>query len=237
MIFKKQDTPLKICALLKRSEGGFTLLEILLALFIFAIISLILTATLHNILNNQSRLQQRSQSFAEVQITLMLFSRDFEQIVNRPILNFSGTPETALVGYAQQITFTHAGFDNPGNVEHRSTLQRARYRLESGKLIREVWPVLDQSPHTQPTKRILMKDITDLRFSYLTEQGRLEKIWPGNDKEKNKLPRAIQVYLMTKQWGKISQLFIIPVETITQDNEARKKLTETRPQGNGNAPL
>jgi general secretion pathway protein J len=218
----------------KKNYHGFTLLELLLALFIFAIISLILTATLHNILSNQSRLQQHNQSFTELQMALLLLSRDFEQIVNRPIINYSGTQEAALIGYTQQTTFTHTGLANPKNLEHRSTLQRTRYRLESGKLIREAWPVLDQAPRTQPQKRILLNNVTDLQFSYLSQQGRLEKLWPANDKQKNQLPRAIQIFIVTQEWGKITQLFIVPTEAPIETSALEQKPAGALQQGNSN---
>jgi len=214
-----------------QKNKGFTLLEILIALAIFAIISLILSSALHNILGNQSRVEEHNQEFTQLQLTLLLLSRDIEQSVNRPIINSFGLEENAFLGNSQQITFTHTGYNNPNNQERRSTLQRSRYRFENGMLIRETWPVLDQSPHTQPVKRILLKHISDLRFSFLNQEGRFEKLWPSaNDKQKTPLPRAVKIYLSVKKWGNITQLYLIPVEPAEQTGNKPNEKPNENPQ-------
>src|SRR5262245_43807125 len=138
---------------------AFTLFEILIALFIFTIVSLITASTLHIVLNNQARLKTQSHAFSELAFALLLIARDTEQAVNRPILNNHSEQEPAFLANSQQMTFTHAGLMNPFNQLLRSTLQRTRYRIEMGNLIRDTWPMLDQAQNSQPIARVLLHDV------------------------------------------------------------------------------
>jgi type II secretion system protein J len=67
-------------------RAGFTLLEILIALFIFTIVSMILVSALHNVLNNQAATEKKAHQLAKLQIAMLLMSRDIEQTIrtNKP---------------------------------------------------------------------------------------------------------------------------------------------------------
>src|SRR6185312_5679581 len=118
----KEGMTKQLCAL-NRHDYGFTLLEIIIALFIFSIVSIIIVSALHNVLNTQAATEKKAARLAELQIALLLLSRDIEQTVNRPIVNASGMLE-GFIGSSHTITFTHAGFVNPFGQLQRSTLQR-----------------------------------------------------------------------------------------------------------------
>jgi len=206
---------------MNNKNNGFTLLEILIALFVFAIVSLMMVSALHNILNNQSRVEQRSKSFAELQLALLLLENDLEQTINRPILNAHGDQEAAFLGDATNITFTHTGLSNPFNQLHRSTLQRVSYQFSEKKLTRVVWPVLDQAPHTQSSQKLLLNDISDLRFTFMDQENHFQKEWPPTDKQKTSLPRAVQISFTLKSRGKITQFYLIPVQILPPQNESQ----------------
>ncbi len=191
--------------------GGFTLLEILIALFVFTIISVIITSALHTVLNSQTRTEQSAARLSHLQMALLIMSRDLEQTIERPITNNLNQQEAALLGKANALTLTHAGLGNPLGQVQRSTLQRTRYRIENETLIREAWPVLDQVSNTKPSQRELLHSVTQLRFQYLDKDNHFLDQWPpeGNQSTSG-LPRAIQVTLILKNWGKISQIYIIP---------------------------
>src|SRR3990167_9644363 len=89
------------------SASGFTLLEILIALFIFTLVSMMLMSALHHIINIQSGTEQNAERLRNLQLTLLKVSRDVEQIVNRPILNTAGKEEYAFIGTVREFEFTH----------------------------------------------------------------------------------------------------------------------------------
>lgn len=196
---------------------GFTLLEIIIALFIFSIVSIIVVGALHNVLTTQSSAQKKAERLSELQITLLLMSRDLEQVINRPITNSSGNAE-GFMGATREVTFTRAGFENPFGQLQRSTLQRIRYEVNHGKLQRLTWPTLDQTHTTKPDVKILLNSVLDLQFEYLDKNGHFQKTWPPLDQPRAILPLAVRVSLTLKNWGQINQLYIIAGQPVEKSN-------------------
>lgn len=192
-------------------EIGFTLLEILVTLFIFTFVAVILTTALHTMLSEQKDIEIRANRLAALQLALIVVSNDLQQMANRPILNNRIIEEPAVLGKSDEITFTRTGFINPLGQLHHATLQRVRYVLDKKHFMRVVWPVLDQSPDTKPSERIFLDDVMELHFNYLDENNRFQESWPPPDKSHaSGLPRAIRISLTLKKWGKITQLYLIP---------------------------
>ncbi len=192
-----------------KKNNGFTLIEIIIALFIFSIVSVIVVSALHNVLSTQSATQKKAERLAQLQIALLLISRDLEQVINRPITTPSGNPE-GFIGATHAITFTHAGLANPFGQLPRSTLQRVSYQLDNGTLKRLTWPMLDQASKTKPDSKSLLNSVTDLNFEYLDNKSHFQTIWPPLDQPKAVLPMAVRISITLRDWGKIDQLYIIP---------------------------
>jgi general secretion pathway protein J len=199
---------------LKKNQKGFTLLEILIALFVFTIVAMIMVSALHTALTIQTTTEKNARRFNHLQTTILLMSRDLEQTIDRSILNAGGTEEPALYGTNTEIKFTHAGLANPFWELNRSTLQRTHYFLRKNSLFRETWPVLDQTRHTQASHRLLLKEVTDLRFQYLDQHGKFQNAWPVPGQTEAGLPRAIRVLITTKNRGNISQLYVIAGQSL-----------------------
>lgn len=201
----------------KKCYQGFTLIEILMALFIFTIVSMIIVNALHTIIAAQNSTQKNAERIAELQFALTLISRDFEQTINRTIVYPSGNIEQAFIGGKAWVIFTHAGLLNPLGELPRATLQRIRYRFENGNLFRDAWPQLDRGNNKPPNSRILLSNITDLRFSYLDEHNTTINRWPPADQvTPMPLPRAIRVTISFPDLGKITQLYVIPGQDLVK---------------------
>jgi len=196
---------------------GFTLLELLIALFIFTLVAVILTGILHTVFTAQSATEKQSNRLASLQIAMLLLSRDVEQIINRPIYNAKNLTEPAIIGTPTSLTFTHGGFANPQSQLPRSTLQRTQYSLENNYFIRSTWAVLDQTSHSLPAKRILLSRVTDLQFEYLDDHNQFQQNWPPADKKTAIFPRGIRVSLTLAKWGKLSQFYFLPQENIPSE--------------------
>ena len=188
---------------------GFTLLEILIALFVFSIISVILTTTLHNVIGFQARTESHAERLRQLQMTLLIMSRDIEQAINRPVMNASGKEEPALVGSKQTLTFTHTGIANPLGTAKKSTLQRVTYQWKDGFFSRITYDALDKTPESKSHTRHLPGDVTDVHFLYLDKNGRFRADWPVSGLGSQELPRAVKVTLTILNWGKVSQLYVI----------------------------
>lgn len=193
-------------------KAGFTLIEILLAMFIFTIVAMIITSALHTVITTQTATEKSAARLNELQMALIFLSRDFEQTIERPITNANNAPEEAFIGSEKTAIFTHAGVTNPLGNTTRSTLQRTRYRLDNKNLVRDTWFMLDLADHTPPNQRTLLKGITDLKLEYLDAAGKFQPTWPppADSAITAKLPKAVRVSLTLVDFGEIIQLYIIP---------------------------
>jgi general secretion pathway protein J len=192
--------------------AGFTLLEILIALFIFTILSLMMVGGLHSVINAQSGSEDKAERLRKLQMVLLVMSRDIEQAINRPIIDANGREEAAFVGTPQSMVFTHAGFANPAGAVARSTLQRTGYLWSELALSRLTWPVLDQAPQTKPHSRRLLTDVPEMQFQFLDKQGRFHDNWPLEDGDDEPLPRGVRIIMTVVNWGKLSELYLIAAQ-------------------------
>ncbi|MFZ2315921.1 MAG: type II secretion system minor pseudopilin GspJ, partial [Gammaproteobacteria bacterium] len=202
----------------KHATKGFTLLEILIALFIFTILSMILVSALHNIIGISSRTERNAEQLRKLQMTLLMVSRDVEQTVDRPIINADGKEEEAFIGTPRGFTLTHTGLANPSGLL-RSTLQRTGYQWRDQALWRITWPVVDQAPQTKAHERRLL-GVEKMSFEYLDKNGRFQPNWPAIGQGQEVLPKAVRVTLTITTWGNLSQLYIIPAQSLKAEMNA-----------------
>jgi len=108
---------------------GFTLLELLVALTVFAVISVMAYSGLNTVITARLQIKQQAEQLANLQQIFIKLGRDIEQIVQRPIRNQYGDEESHIKGTLQQIEFTRSGWRNPAQ-QNRSSLQRVAYHLQ-----------------------------------------------------------------------------------------------------------
>lgn len=191
-----------------RKNTGFTLIEIIIALLIFSIISLIMASALHNILNTHAAMEQKTARLAQLQIALLILSHDIEQTVERPVTLANGQLE-GFVGEVHRLTFTHTGLSNPFGQFNRATLQRTQYEFFKNQLVRTTWSALDRTRTTPTNQRVLLDHVNDLAFDYLDSTNHFQTTWPPPGQANVKMPRAVRVSLTLEKWGTITQLYLL----------------------------
>lgn len=189
--------------------AGFTLIEIMVALFIFTIISMMLVASLYTVISAQSETEKKSERLRVLQHAILLMSRDIEQIVDRPVVSSSGQVEPSFVGAPTRAVFTFGGYANPSNVKPKSSLRRGGYEVTSGMLQRLSWEVLDRVSSSVAITRDLVPDVVGANFQYLDQKGIFHPFWPLDTQNSQPLPRAVRITLTISQWGTITQLYVI----------------------------
>ena len=216
-------------------KSGFTLLEILIALFIFTILSIMLVTALHTVIGAQSGTEKSAERLRQLQMTLLIMSRDIEQAANRPSVDASGKENPAFMGDQHGFTFTHLGIANPFSNTARSTMQRASYTWDENVLSRITWDAVDQAAGTKSHTRELLTDVPDAYFEYLDNDGKSHEQWPLQEQKNSPLPRAVRIHLTIKNWGKLSQLYVIPMRvtnTVQQPPQpGEQQGQQNQPQG------
>jgi general secretion pathway protein J len=198
----------------KLGDRGFTLLELLVALAIFALISVALFGSLTSMIDTKQHLEADSNKLRELQTTFRLIGRDIEQAIARPI-RATYQPELPALIWTEHpgsLELTTNGRRNPVRMK-RSSLQRVAYRLEDGLLIKDTWPVLDRAIDSEPFSQVLLRDVESFEMSFVGENGQTSRSWPPENNVSGAstvlLPKAVQVHLYLKRWGRIDRLFVI----------------------------
>lgn len=196
--------------------SGFTLFEILIAVFIFAILGTLAGLTLHSVIRTHKRLNQVDQALMAVQVGVVLLERDISQIVDRPVTEPNGMQQPAVMTFQNTgIAFTTYGKQNPGFAAKSSLLARMAYSLQGDKLVRSSWLVLDPTADTaMPATKVVLQGLQSFQVQFVDQQNRLVNYWPernqsvSSDKSKagTQLPKAIMVTLDFKRWGSVQRM-------------------------------
>lgn len=197
----------------RRQQSGFTLLELVVAVAIFAVMYTIAASGLSSALKSREGVEAQAERLAELQKGMLIFSRDVEQAVNRPIRDAYADEKAALVGNSfgsEILEFTRGGLRNPANYD-RSHLQRVGYVLQEGELWRLTWSRLDRSLDSEPRMAKLLGGVTSIELRFLGRNNQWQGYWPPPDSgdpnaTPEPLPRAIEINLELEDWGKIRRL-------------------------------
>jgi len=197
-----------------RASGGFTLLELLVALSIFAIVAVLAYGGLGTVLDLRILTEESAERLAELQKTYLIVQRDIEQLVPRPIRDEFGDEQAAISG-AAHFRLTRGGWRNPLN-NPRSNLQRVGYALEEQQLVRYSWLVLDRAQDSEPREQVLATGINSISVRYLDTDDSWQEQWPpeqvsgSGEPLSDELPRAVELTLEHEHYGEIRWLFQLP---------------------------
>lgn len=195
------------------AQKGFTLIEVLVAMFIFAILSALAYGTLSQTLLSAEILSDRMDRLQALQRTMRMLTDDMYQLTPRPVRdelgdNFGPALDTGFQsGFA--IELTRSGWNNP-MVLPRSTLQRAAYRIEDEELIRYHWTVLDRTLSNEPVSVALLDGVESIQFRFFLADGEFTDQWPplsqAGPANVRLRPRAVEIILRLVDEGEITRL-------------------------------
>ena len=198
---------------------GFTLLELLVAMFIAAIMFAIGYGAINQAMNNHDGVQEQQTRLLEVQTAMRVLEQDIVQLAPRPIRQPVGDGWLpCLLGAADPNTqpilqLTRGGWNNPTGVQ-RPGLQRVAYFLEKNTLRREYWTVLDPTLQNTTVKRDLLTHVKAVTFRYMDVTRQWQNQWPpgsvagamGQESALRMRPIAVEITVDTDDWGKLVRI-------------------------------
>ena len=178
---------------------GFTLVELLVALAVFAVISAAAYAGLFRVLEGQARLQASDERLASVQRSMLLLEREVAQMADRPVRDAYGDTQPAFRLDETEAEWSRFGRPNPAGLA-QSGLWRVGYARSDGRLVRRVWPMLDRAPDTPMFEETVIEDVDRFAVEALRE-GAWSAQWPPLPRDgappppPDVVPDAVRVYL------------------------------------------
>lgn len=187
---------------------GFTLVEVLVALAVFALIASAGTAMLAATADARMSVKASAQRLGDFQRARALMRSDIGQATTRRVRNADGTSQTQAFGGASEaqgalLRLTRAGWSNPGDIP-RPSMQQVEYRLVDGRLERRFFARLDGA-RPEP-KQVLLTGVSRAGVVFLSK-GVESTDWTGTPA--TPLPDAVRMDLDIKGYGRVSQLFLV----------------------------
>lgn len=195
-----------------RLNSGFTLLELLVALSIFAVVSVMAYGGLQTTISTKESSQKAADRVSELQLVMMRISNDLRQVISRKVRSEHGDFLNAMQSGENGdaiVAWTRSGYRNPAHLK-RSHVQRVAYKLEQQKLIRMTWPVLDLAQDSKTMESEVLTNVEFIEWRFLNNSNEWLSAWPEEGEEEfSSLPQAVELNIELKDWGKIRRLILL----------------------------
>lgn len=161
--------------------AGFTLLEMLVAMAIFALVGAMAYTGLDRAIAIRTQLKTVRTTWEARALAWYRLRADLSAVRPRPVRDGMGTLVPALVIYhpthRTRVSFTIGGLA-PLEERGRSDLRRVSYTVKNGQLLWRRWDALDRAPDDRRVTVVLLRHVTHWRVRVLASNGRLVRDWP-----------------------------------------------------------
>lgn len=196
---------------MRHRQRGLTLIELLIATAVFAMVGVMVYGALFSVLDSREATDRQAQRLAAVQYAVMRLADDLRQVVDRPVRSqvpAEGAPLFTPTDGMRVLTLTRGGRPNPAD-QLRSSLARVHWVLdEDDRLLRATQAHADVLPGQEPRRRVLLENVEAVEIRFLDRGSRWHQRWPTGDTGAGamQLPWAVEFTLVLADWGEIVRL-------------------------------
>lgn len=191
------------------SARGFTLLELLIAVSVFAVLSIMSYSALSSAVRQKQQGQEQANRLKGLQMGLLVMERDLQQALDRPTqVGTTLEPAFEYIPLEARMALTRSGWSNPLG-QPRGEIQRVAYRYEKGKLYRDTWFHVDRLQDDQPQEAVLLDELDDWQIRFMNQDHKWQEAWPPRNAKgqaTDALPLAVQFSFRMKDWGEIHRI-------------------------------
>lgn len=194
--------------------AGLTLVELLVAITILAVMAAFSFRGLTEILDTEVRLAVQNRQWRDVARFFEVFEGDLRQALARPVRAGDGRElaawefgATAGTGSATDLWMTRT---TPGTDGAGGAPVRVGYRLRDGHLERLSYTTADLAPDSRPEMDTFPGQVTEFRLRGMDLGQVWSERWPpqaGDPGALAQLPRAVEVTLVVPDLGTIVRRF------------------------------
>ena len=191
-----------------KGRAGFTLVEVMVSLLIFAMLAGAGAAVLGGAIDNRFAIKAASDRVADLQRMRGLLRADLGQAAARRSRGPTGRPTPqpiigATVLGEPILVLNRAGWSNPGE-QGRPSLQRVEYRVVEGRLERRAFSHLDGARPGPP--QVLYRGVSDVAVEFVRDGEAAPAFISSIDRP---LPDAVRIGMTIEGYGRVDQLFIV----------------------------
>ncbi len=202
-----------------RFQQGFTLIEVLVATAIFAVVGIAAQAIFSTVLDTNALSERRFAQLEQLQRTMLIMERDILQATPRSARIEGVSNELVIAGGADildsqgdGLALVKAGWHNPRLVLPRSSLQAVGYRLQDKELQRVYFTHVDNVAGSEPKYRVMLEDVEDFQVQFFVPNGSEPEVSPGDWEDNyrgSELPLAVAIEIHTTAFGVIRREWLV----------------------------
>lgn len=201
---------------MKLRSQGFTLIEILVAVAIFGLLSIGAYTVLDAGMRSQQQTESRLGKLEALQRAMQIIEKDLRMLSQRQVRDEFGDKipllraKSDLSGQSSFMEFTHSDWRNPAGLP-RSNLQHVIYNFAEGELNRLYTIFLDQAANSPKITQLLLDDMQSMSLEFLNKDNQWQSEWgtlAATDKPLP-LPKAFKITLELEPFGAIERIIVV----------------------------
>lgn len=184
-------------------QRGFTLIEMLVALSLFAAIAAIGVGLLRSSVDTQDAVQARLKAMGGINRLRAVMANDLAQAVQRSTRGAAGEAIPTFVGSSNGFAFVHGGAASLDG-SPRPAVERVAYTLVGSEWRRATQPMLDGTALNAGDR--LLGEVAAVAVRYRDEAGNWSESW--NSEPADRLPWAVEVRVSRSRREALTMLFL-----------------------------
>ena len=175
------------------AQRGFTLIELMSALLILALLAVMSFRGLGAVLDARDQVRQETEKWKGVAALFARFQHDVQLSAPRPVRTAPGRLEFSRFGTAE-------GIDAP---------RRVAYQLNENREIELwLWPGLDVAPNAQAARYTVLSAVAQFELQYLDAGLAWVDAWPRSARDPP-LPQAVRVRIVLDSGEDLVRVFAL----------------------------
>lgn len=189
----------KIASYNKTASYGFTLIEVLLAMALTALLGVMAYQGLNSAITALESQDAEVTRITDLQTAWRIIGNDLQQAAYREITDEDEETRESFIGGGDEkeilMEFTRSGWANPLG-QRRSELQRVQYVFENRVLWRIHWQTLDRLKEPEPVRLKLLDNVESVKVEFFVRKeadndgGEWINEWPEDFAASSSTPTA-----------------------------------------------
>ena len=221
----------RVCATRTKTKG-FTLIEVLVSIAIFATLSVAAYQVVNQIQRSNEVSIERSARLNALQRSLVILDNDFRQMAQRQFRTNGEEASSKLILMQEYlldsdtvgVMFTRLGWHNPQQQFPRGEVTKVGYRIKEETLERVWWRYPDTPTGQEGVVTPLLEGIEAFSLEFYNGSSWLKE-WQTD----RALPKAVRLKLTLKDYGEIERVYLTPSGSINTSDSS-----DSSPSSGGN---